>query len=326
MRQVHILRGTKEGAAMPFSYMDLSYAQIAERIDTIKRQRNITILAHYYQRLDVQNLADFCGDSLELARKAMETDAEIIVFCGVMFMAETAKLLNPSKQVLIPEPQSGCPLAAAVTPEDLLRLKAENPDALVVVYVNTSAEVKAVADIVCTSANAARVVASINKTRPIIFAPDKNLCYYVRTQTNRDDIICWNGSCYVHDRFTLDQIIEAREKHPNAAILVHPECPPDIQSYADEILSTSGMIRYARSYPGKPIVLATEITMVEKMRATFPRTPCFPLSDHAICANMKLNTPQKLLRTLEQNYYEVHIPEEIAQPARNAIDRMLHLS
>ncbi len=309
-----------------WDYARLSAGELVERISAAKSKIGAVILAHNYQRIEVQRIADFKGDSLGLARKAAEVDAPVILFCGVMFMAETAKILNPERTVLIPDPQAGCPLAAHASVDDVVKLKMEHPDYVVVTYVNSSAEVKAASDIVCTSANAVEVVSSFPREQGIIFVPDKNLCHYAKVQTGRDNVICWDGNCYVHDRFTIDDLREARRKHPRATIIVHPECPPDVQAEADLIASTGGMYRYAETHRGEEIVLGTEVGMVERIRDEFPDTPTFPMSKKAICSNMKLITLAKVARTLEERLYPVEVPEDIAKRARKAIEKMLEIS
>ncbi len=308
-----------------WEYAKLSREELVERILEAKRRLGAVILAHNYQRIEVQRIADFKGDSLGLARKAKEVDAPVILFCGVMFMAETAKILNPSRTVLIPDPQAGCPLAAHATAEDVARLKQKYPDYAVVTYVNSSAEVKAVSDVVCTSANAVEVVESFSPQKGIIFVPDKNLCRHVKVKTGRENIICWDGHCYVHDRFTLEDFRRARSEHPNAVVIVHPECPPDVQDAADLVASTGGMYRFAKSHRGTEIVLGTEVGMVERINDEFPDTPTYPMSKRAICSNMKLITLEKVARALEEGVYRVEVPQSVAQRARKAIERMLQI-
>ena len=308
-----------------WEYAKLPKNELIERIKRAKKEKNAVILAHNYQRIEIQLLADFRGDSLQLARKATQVNADIIVFCGVMFMAEVAAILNPDKKVLIPEHQAGCPLAAGATAEDVLELKQKYPDYAVVTYVNSTAEVKAVSDIICTSANAVDVVRSFPPERGIIFVPDKNLCRYVKVQTGRENIICWDANCYVHDRFTLEDVRRARQKHPEATIIVHPECPPEVQDAADLVFSTGGMYRYVKEHPGEPVVLGTEVGMIERLNHEFPGTPVYPMSEQAVCSNMKLITLAKLARALEEEIYEVKVPQPVADRARVAIERMLEI-
>ena len=306
-------------------YARMPQDELIERILSMKEELDAVIFAHNYQRIEVQRIADFRGDSLELARKAKELDAKIILFCGVMFMAETAKILNPEKTVLIPDVQSGCPLAAHASADDVIAMKKKFPNYAVVSYINSSAEVKAVSDIICTSANSVKVVNSIPEERGIIFLPDKNLCHYTKTQTHRENIVCWDGNCYVHDRFTVEDLKNARGKHPKAKIIVHPEAPPDVQKDADFIASTGGMYRFAKEHRGEEIVLGTEVGMVERINDEFPDTPTFPMSESAICSNMKLITLAKVARSLDEKIFEVVVPDEIAERAKIAIEKMLAL-
>ena len=308
-----------------WDYAKLSNDELLQRIESAKQKLGAKILVHNYQRIEIQKIADFLGDSLQLARKAKEVDAPVILFCGVMFMAEMAKIINPDKLVLIPDEQAGCPLAAHASADDVIKMRQKYPDYAVITYVNSSAEVKAVSDIVCTSANAVKVVESFPQNKGIIFTPDKNLCHYAKTQTHRKNIVCWDGNCYVHDRFTLGDVKNSREKHPDAAIIVHPECPPEVQNAADVIASTGGMYRYAKEHRGKEIVLGTEIGMVERINSEFPDTPTFSMSQQAICSNMKLITLAKVARALDKKEFPVEVPEIIAAKAGRAIEKMLKL-
>jgi quinolinate synthase len=308
-----------------WDYANLSEGELIERIGVAKRDSGAVILAHNYQRLEIQKIADFCGDSLELARKVGELEAETIVFCGVMFMAETAKILNPKSRVLIPDPQAGCPLAAYGSADDITAMKAKYPDYAVVTYINSSAEAKAVSDVICTSANAPKVVASIPENRGIIFVPDKNLCYFVKKSVKRDNIVCWNGNCYIHDRFTATDVEHARASYPDAMLIVHPECAPDVQDRADLIFSTSRMAKWVDENAGKSVVLGTETGMIEKIKSINPMAKVYPLKKDAICSNMKLNTLSKVCRALEEGVFEVAVPTEIAKRAKLSIDRMLEI-
>ena len=309
-----------------WDYLNLPEEELVERINEARKKRNAVILAHNYQRIEVQRIADFRGDSLELAKIASKTDAEVIVFCGVMFMAETAKIVNPERTVLIPDFQAGCPLAAYATADKVLEFKKMYPDHAVVTYINSSAEVKAVSDIVCTSANPVKVVEYFPKDKGIIFVPDKNLCYYTKKQTGRENIICWEGNCYVHDRITLENVRHARQEHPEAVLIVHPEVPPEVQEVADFIASTSGMYRYVKEHPDTPAIIATEVGLIERIKDEIKGAKVYPISERAICSNMKLITLPKVLMALEENVYEVVVPDEIAEKARTAIERMLSVS
>ncbi len=304
-------------------YTLLPRDELLKRIDTARNERNAVILAHNYQRIEVQQIADYRGDSLGLAQQAAQSNAPVIVFCGVMFMAEVAKIISPERTVLIPEIQAGCPLAAYAAVEDLIALKREYPEDAVVTYVNSTAEIKAESDVVCTSANSVKIVESFPREQGIIFAPDKNLCYHTKKITGRKNIVCWDGNCYVHDRFTLADLRKSKIEYPEATIIVHPECPPKVQDTADMVASTGGMYRYVKEHPGEPVVLGTEIGMIERLCDEFPGTPVYPMSPHAICSNMKLITLEKVARALEEDMYHVEVPDVVAGNARTAIERML---
>ncbi len=305
-------------------YAALSHEELTGRIHRRKKELNAVILGHNYQSLEIQDVSDFLGDSLALSQEAADTDADIIVFCGVHFMAETAKILSPSKMVLMPDPGAGCPMADFVTGDSLRALKAQHPDAAVVTYVNSSAEVKAESDICCTSANAVRVVETIPADRTIIFVPDRNLAQYVIDQTGRDNIIPWEGYCHVHDDMVLDELEFAKEDHPNALVVIHPEARQELLDRADVVTSTSGMVRMAADHD--ELIIGTERGLVDKLQKEYPLKTFVPLSKAAICGNMKANNVEKLAWSLDHLRFEVTMPEDIRIRAELALRRMLEIS
>jgi len=305
-------------------YAALSHEDLAERIWWRKKDLNAVILGHNYQDLEIQAVSDFVGDSLALSQEAADTEADIIVFCGVHFMAETAKILSPQKLVLMPDPGAGCPMADFVTGEGLRKLKSQHPDAAVVAYVNSSADVKAESDICCTSANAVAVVESIPADRPIIFVPDRNLAQWIIDQTGRDNIIPWEGYCHVHDDMVLDELEFAKEDHPNALVVIHPEARQELLDQADVVTSTSGMVRMAAEHD--ELIIGTERGLVDKLQKDYPEKNFIPLSKAAICGNMKANTTAKLSWSLDHLRFEVSMPEEIRARAETSLQRMLEIS
>lgn len=278
-------------------------------------------MVHNYQPPEVQDIADFLGDSLGLSQKAAQTDAEVIVFCGVHFMAETASILCPNKAVLIPDMNAGCPMADMIDVKRLRNLKKQYPDAVVVAYVNTTAEVKAESDVCCTSANAVKIVNSLPAEK-IIFVPDKYLGQYVASQTDKE-IIFYEGYCPVHVKILADDILRAKKEHPKAEVLVHPECTPDVIALADKVLSTSGMCNYARKTKSKEMIVGTEIGIIYRLHKENPGKKFYPASERAMCENMKKNSLEKVLWSLEEMEYEVKVEEKIRQKAKKAIDKML---
>jgi quinolinate synthase len=305
-------------------YAALPPSALRERILSRKQQLNAVILGHNYQRTEVQDVSDYLGDSLGLSQEAADTDADVIVFCGVHFMAETAKVLSPRKRVLMPDPKAGCPMADFVTAGALRRLKAQHPTAAVVAYVNSTAEVKAESDICCTSSNAVKVVESIPADQPIIFVPDRNLARYVEERTGRDNIIAWDGYCYVHDDMVLDELERARRAHPEARVVVHPEARQELLDEADVVTSTAGMVSMAEEHDA--LIIGTERGLVDRLRQRFPRKTFVPLSGAAICGNMKLNTLAKLAWCLDHERFEVTLDEQVRAGAERALRRMLDLS
>jgi quinolinate synthase len=297
---------------------------IAAKIKKLKTEKDAVILAHNYQIGPVQDIADFVGDSLQLSIEASRTESSIIIFCGVHFMAETAKILNPGKKVLLPDKDSGCPMADMITAEDLKKLKAEHPGAVVICYVNSTAEVKALSDICCTSSNAVKVVESVPPDDDIIFIPDKYLGSYVQSKTGRK-MILWNGYCPTHVRINARNIIDLKKKHLDAEVVVHPENTPDVIEVADRVESTGGMLRYVKESPKKTFIIGTEIGIIHRLKKENPEKVFIPAMDKAICPNMKLINLEKIMWSLEQEETEVIVPEDIARKAKAAIDRMIAL-
>lgn len=297
---------------------------LVEKIKKLKQKRNAIILAHNYQLPEIQDIADYLGDSLELSREAAGIDAQVIVFCGVHFMAETASILSPDKTVLMPDINAGCPMANMITREGLKALKKEHPKAVVVGYVNTSAEVKAEVDICCTSANAIKVISSLKDAQEIIFVPDKYLAHYVADKTKRK-LISWEGYCPSHVKILAEDIQRQKKLHPDAEVVVHPECTPSVIALADKVLSTSGMCRYAKTSSTQEQIIGTEIGLLYKLKKENPEKQFYPASELADCPNMKLTTLEKVAWALKEMKYEVKVPEEIRIRAKKAVDRMLEI-
>ena len=296
-------------------------AVLVEKISALKARRNAVLLVHNYQLGEVQDIADFIGDSLDLSQRAAETDADVIVFCGVHFMAETASILCPDKVVLLPDRNAGCPMADMITAERLRAKKKEHPQAVVVCYINSSAEVKAESDVCCTSANAVRVVESLD-AREILFVPDRYLGHYVSTKTDKK-MILWPGFCPTHARIKPERIKELKREYPQARAVVHPECTPETIALADEVLSTSGMCRYARRDDVREMIVGTEVGIIHRLQKENPGKRFIPISEQAICPNMKLITLEKVLWSLEDMGPEVKVPGEIRLKAKAAVDKML---
>jgi len=294
---------------------------LVDKIAKLKKEKNAVILVHNYQRPEIQDIADFLGDSLELAREAAKTDARIIVFCGVRFMAETAKILSPEKTVLLPRKEAGCPMADMITAEDLRRLKKNYPDAKVVSYVNTNADVKTESDICCTSANAVKVVKNISAKR-IIFTPDKNLAAYCQRFTDKE-IIPWNGCCYVHERITEKEVRLAKEKFPDALLLVHPECNPSVIELADEVLSTSGMLNFAKKSDKKRFLIGTEEGLIYRLKKENPEKEFYAAGTAKMCRNMKLTTLHDVYLSLKEERYPIELTGEITKSAGETLNAML---
>ncbi len=305
---------------------------LAEKITALKKEKNAVILAHYYQVPEIQEVADYVGDSLGLSQKAAETDADIIVFAGVHFMAETAKILNPNKKVLLPDLLAGCSLADSCPPDKFGELVAAHPDHTVITYVNCSAEVKALSDIICTSSNAEKIVNSIPKDVPIIFAPDKNLGKYIQKKTGRT-MLLWDGACIVHEAFSIEKLLKLYQEHPDSVIIAHPESEAHILETATYIGSTAGMIDYVKKNPSKKFIVATEAGILHKMQQEVPEAVLIPApaeEDNTCacseCAFMKMNTLQKLYDCLLHETPHIEVSEEVRKKAIVPIERMLELS
>ncbi|HET7461851.1 MAG TPA: quinolinate synthase NadA [Longimicrobium sp.] len=328
-----------EKLSTPLEYAALPREELAARIAARKAELNAVILGHNYQRVEIQEVSDYLGDSLGLSQEAARTDADVIVFCGVHFMAETAKILSPAKTVLMPDLRAGCPMADFVTGDALRRLKARYPDAVVVAYVNSTAEVKAESDICCTSANAVQVVNTIPADRTILFVPDRNLAKYAAERSGRPyvvagredggevapgTIVAWDGYCYVHDDLVLDELAQAKQKHPRALVVIHPEARSDLLAHADVIASTAKMVDIAEQ--NDEVIFGTERGIVDRLQKRFPEKTLVPLSGAAICGNMKVNTLAKLAWCLDHGQYEVKLDEEVRARAERSLRRMLELN
>ncbi len=296
---------------------------LVERILDLKEKREAVILAHNYQRNEVQDIADFVGDSLELSQQAARTDAKVIVFCGVHFMAETASILSPDKTVLLPDAHAGCPMANMITAEALIKRKGELPGVTVVCYINSSAEVKAESDICCTSANAVKVIESV-AAKEILFVPDQYLGHYISTKTNKK-MYLWPGFCPTHMKIQPEDITRLKLEYPQAKAIVHPECTPEVIAVADEVLSTGGMIRFARQTEAREIIIGTEVGIIHRLEKENPGKNFIPASKKAVCPNMKLITLEKMLWSLEDMAPQVKVPEEIRVKAKAAVDKMLKI-
>lgn len=298
---------------------------IKKKIVRLKKNRGAVIIVHNYQRDEIQDIADISGDSLALSQAAVRTDARVIIFCGVHFMAESASILNPDKTVLLPVAEAGCPMADMITPEKLRAKKLEYPDAAVVCYVNSSAEVKAESDICCTSSNAIEIVSSLNNKR-IIFVPDKNLARYVQTQVPEKEIIPWNGFCPTHIRLQEEDVLNTKRLHPEAEFIAHPECQPEVLSLADHICSTGGMFTYVKKSPKEEFIIGTESGMLYKLKKENPQKKFYLPTAHLICPSMKLTTLGWVAHSLEYMVNEVRVNDAIRHKAKRSLDRMLEIS
>ena len=311
--------------AQPALPRDL-FAAIAD----LKRDLNAVVLAHYYQDPDIQDVADYLGDSLGLSQQAAKTDADVIVFAGVHFMAETAKILNPNKLVLLPDLNAGCSLADSCPPDEFAKFKAKHPDHLVISYINCTAEIKAMSDIICTSANAVKIVQQIPADQPIIFAPDRNLGQYVMQQTGRD-MVLWQGSCMVHETFSEKKMVQLKIQHPNAEIIAHPECESSVLRHANYIGSTTALLKYCQQSEQRSFIVVTEPGIIHQMQKAAPDKefiPAPPMNNCACneCPHMRLNTLEKLYLAMKQRSPEVTLPETTRIAALRPIERMLEMS
>jgi quinolinate synthase len=299
-------------------------------IQALKRELRAVILAHYYQESEVQDIADYVGDSLGLSRQAAQTDADVILFAGVHFMAETAKILNPDKQVLLPDLAAGCSLADSCPPAEFAQFKARYPDHLVISYINCSAAIKAMSDIICTSSNAVAIVQQIPPEQPILFAPDQNLGRYVMQQTGRE-MVLWPGSCLVHETFSYQQLVALKVRHPDAQIIAHPECEPQVLHLADHIASTSGLLRYVQRSEAEKFIVVTEPGIIHQMQKVAPHKQFIPAPSNNGCACnhcpfMRLNTLEKVYLALRDRQPEITLPEEVRLAALAPLERMLAMS
>jgi quinolinate synthase len=298
----------------------------------LKKEKNCVILAHFYQTADIQNIADYIGDSLQLSQVAATTDADIILFCGVNFMGETAKILSPNKKILLPEPEAGCSLADSCSAVDLKKFLKNYPQHTVVSYVNTSVGVKALTDICCTSSNAIKIIESLPKDEKIVFVPDRNLGSYIKSVTCRDDIVVWDGACHVHEEFSVERIIELKKKYPDAKVLAHPECKKTVLILADKIGSTAALLEFSKTSENREFIVATESGILHQMQLASPGKtfiPAPPIDSTCGCNDcifMKMITLEKIYKTLKNEEPEIIIDSELIKKAKKSILRMLELS
>lgn len=307
-----------------------SSLDLFKEIEKLKKEKNAVILAHYYQEPDIQDIADYIGDSLGLAQNAQKSNADIILFAGVHFMAETAKILNPSKKVIIPDLNAGCSLADSCPPEKFAAFKQKYPNHIVISYINCTAEIKAMTDIICTSSNAVQIVESVPKDKGIIFAPDKNLGAYIIKKTGRD-MVLWDGACMVHEIFSLEKIVRLKEVNPAAKIIAHPECEEALLKHADYIGSTTALLKYTQTDSAKEYIVATETGIIHQMQKASPQKTFIPAPPNNSCAcndcpHMKLNTLEKLYLSLKYEQPEIFVEESIRLNAEKALNKMLEIS
>jgi len=331
MEDIHLVAAKKNLQKAGFLDIDIDPTlDLFHEIERLKKEKNAILLAHYYQEPDIQDVADYIGDSLQLAQKAQKTDADIIVFAGVHFMAETAKILNPTKKVLLPDLNAGCSLADSAPADLFKKFKEKHPGHIVISYINCSAEIKALSDIICTSSNAEKIVQSIPADQPIIFAPDKNLGAYLVKKTGRD-MVLWNGACMVHEIFSLEKITKLKTRHPKAKFIAHPECEEAVLKLADYIGSTTGLLKYTQQNDATEFIVATETGILHQMQKASPNKTFIPAPPNNSCAcndcpHMKLNTLEKLYLCMEYETPEIFMDEELRKAAKKPIDRMLEIS
>ncbi len=300
--------------------------EIVDKINKLKKEKNAVILVHNYELPEIHDIADFVGDSLGLSMEAAKTNAEVIVFCGVHFMAETAKILSPQKTVLLPDKNAGCPMADMIDAESLKALKAKHPEAVSLCYVNTSAAVKAECDYCCTSANAEKMVRHIlTKHQDIIFVPDKYLAQFVSSQVG-NNFVLWNGYCPIHAGIMPEHIWRARQLHPQAKVIAHPECSPELTALADIVTSTEGMCKYVKNSAEAEFIIGTEIGIIHRLKKENPGKYFYPASDNAVCPDMKRTTLERVLQSLKDMTYEITVPQDIMDKARLAIERMVQIA
>ena len=298
---------------------------LIERIKKLKKEKNAIVLAHSYQNIEIDEVADFVGDSLYLSQKARETEADIIVFAGVYFMAQTAKIISPEKKVLLPNVNAGCLMADMINLHQMIDFKKQNPNIPVVCYINSTAEVKSECDICCTSSNAVEIVRSLESPR-VLFVPDANLGKYVESQLKTVEVITYNGCCPVHDNVTEQNILAMREKYPNAKILIHPECRPSVSALGDYIGSTSGIIDYVKNSKDKQFVIVTEKGVADRLKRDYPEKEFILISNNMLCESMKLTTLEEILNSLENEVNEIVLDEEVRKRSANCIERLLKVS
>jgi len=311
------------GTEKKLGFIKMDKATLVEKINVLRKEKKAIILAHNYQIPDIQDIADFTGDSLDLATKATKTDAEVIIFCGVNFMAESAKILNPEKTVILPDANANCPMAAMVDVQSLKCKKEDYPDAEVVAYINTTADVKAISDICCTSSNGAKVVNSV-KAKEVIFVPDNNLGSYIQRFIKDKKMILWQGICSTHHNIKKQELLNLKEKHPKAEIIVHPECRLEVIDISDQALSTNGMISYCKKSSSKEFIIGTEKDMCYRLKKEIPGKTFIPV-ESAVCINMKKNTLEKVLNSLETLEPKVELSNEIMKKAKIPLQRMMDI-